>query len=67
LLGRLKAGIAVNVSPLKGTEVTQLSAKHVIIATGSKARELPGAPFDEKMILSNDGALNIDKVPKNWH
>jgi dihydrolipoamide dehydrogenase len=27
--------------------------KHVIIATGSNARALPGAPFDEKLILSN--------------
>ncbi|MGK5045409.1 dihydrolipoyl dehydrogenase [Janthinobacterium sp. GB4P2] len=40
-----------------------LSAKHVVIATGSNARELPGAPFDEKLILSNTGALTIDAVP----
>ena len=40
-----------------------LSAKHVIVATGSNARELPGAPFDEKVILSNAGALAIDAVP----
>eukprot|EP01133_Synstelium_polycarpum_P021461 gene21461-25781_t len=40
-----------------------LSAKHVVIATGSNARELPGAPFDEKLILSNTGALAIDAVP----
>ena len=40
-----------------------LAAKHVVIATGSNARELPGAPFDEKLILSNTGALAIDAVP----
>lgn len=40
-----------------------LAAKHVVIATGSNARELPGAPFDEKLILSNTGALTIDAVP----
>ncbi|MFZ4875408.1 dihydrolipoyl dehydrogenase [Janthinobacterium sp. Mn2066] len=40
-----------------------LTSKHVIIATGSNARELPGAPFDEKLILSNTGALAIDEVP----
>src|SRR3954462_1074500 len=33
-----------------------LVAKHVIVATGSNARALPGTPFDEKNILSNDGA-----------
>ncbi|KAI1690461.1 pyridine nucleotide-disulfide oxidoreductase domain-containing protein [Ditylenchus destructor] len=39
-------------------------AKHVIVATGSNARQLPGAPFDEVKILSNDGALRIPAVPK---
>ena len=47
-----------------GTADVELSAKHVIVATGSSARELPGLPFDEKQVLSNDGALNIDAVPK---
>ncbi len=41
-----------------------LTAKNVIIATGSNARSLPGAEFDEKLILSNDGALAIPEVPK---
>jgi dihydrolipoamide dehydrogenase len=41
-----------------------LSAKHVIVATGSNARALPGAPFDEELILSNDGALRIPATPK---
>ncbi len=38
--------------------------KQIIIATGSNARALPGAAFDEKLILSNSGALAIDGVPK---
>ena len=41
-----------------------LSAKHVVIATGSSARALPGAEFDEKLILSNAGALALTEVPK---
>jgi dihydrolipoamide dehydrogenase len=41
-----------------------LTAKHVIVATGSNARALPGAAFDETSILSNDGALRIPAVPK---
>jgi dihydrolipoamide dehydrogenase len=40
-----------------------LLGKQVIVATGSSARALPGAPFDEKLILSNDGALEIPEVP----
>src|SRR6185369_7644960 len=41
-----------------------LVGKHIIVATGSNARALPGAPFDEESILSNDGALRIQGVPK---
>src|SRR5260221_7108403 len=41
-----------------------LSAKNVIIATGSNPRALPGADFDEKLILSNTGSLAIREVPK---
>ena len=41
-----------------------LQAKHVIVATGSNPRVLPGAQFDEKLILSNTGALAMGEVPK---
>ena len=41
-----------------------LLGKHIVIATGSSARQLPGAPFDEDRVLSNDGALRIASVPK---
>src|SRR5215467_9096456 len=41
-----------------------LSAKNVIVATGSVPRALPGAAFDEKLVLSNDGALSIPDVPR---
>jgi dihydrolipoamide dehydrogenase len=42
----------------------QLLGKQVVVATGSSARALPGAAFDEEKILSNDGALRIGAVPK---
>ncbi len=41
-----------------------ISGKHIIVATGSNARALPGVPFDEENILSNDGALRIPAVPR---
>ena len=41
-----------------------ISGKHIVVATGSNARALPGAPFDEENILSNDGALRVGAVPK---
>jgi dihydrolipoamide dehydrogenase len=48
---------------VSGAAAATLQARHVIVATGSNARELPGAPFDEQQILSNAGALAIDAVP----
>src|SRR5476651_2761476 len=49
---------------ITGPSSDSISAKHVIVATGSNARALPGAAFDEKLILSNDGALSTGVVPK---
>jgi dihydrolipoamide dehydrogenase len=46
-----------------GTSEETLLAKHIIIATGSTARSLPELPFDEKIVLSNTGALAIDTIP----
>ncbi len=48
---------------IAGAAAETIHAKHVIVATGSNARALPGAPFDEKLILSNTGALTIGAVP----
>ncbi|KRI00842.1 dihydrolipoyl dehydrogenase [Curvibacter sp. PAE-UM] len=47
-----------------GAAEETLVAKQVIVATGSNARALPGTPFDEVNVLSNDGALRIGAVPK---
>ena len=47
-----------------GATDESLVGKHVILATGSNARALAGAPFDEVNILSNDGALALGNVPK---
>lgn len=43
----------------------RIVVRNVIIATGSVPRHLPGVPFDEKLILSNEGALSLSEVPKN--
>ena len=49
---------------IAGATEESIVAKHVIVATGSNPRALPGADFDEKLILSNTGALAIADVPK---
>ena len=55
------AGYEIKVA---GKTEESITGKHIIVATGSNARALPTAPFDEKTILSNEGALNIAEVPK---
>jgi len=49
---------------VSGSTEAALSAPQIIIATGSSARALPGTPFDEVNVLSNDGALRVGAVPK---
>ncbi|MGY0193608.1 dihydrolipoyl dehydrogenase [Leptothrix sp. BB-4] len=56
----VEGGYEINVA---GAAAETLTARQVILATGSNARALPGAAFDEDKILSNDGALRIGAVP----
>ena len=49
---------------IAGASEETITGKHIIVATGSNARALPNTPFDEKLILSNTGALALDTVPK---
>jgi len=48
-----------------GASNETLVGQQIIVATGSNARALPGVPFDEENVLSNDGALRIGAVPKS--
>ncbi|HYC36552.1 MAG TPA: dihydrolipoyl dehydrogenase [Usitatibacter sp.] len=41
-----------------------IQAKHVIIATGSKARHLPNIAVDNENVCDNEGALAFGAVPK---
>jgi dihydrolipoamide dehydrogenase len=56
-----EGGYEINVA---GAAEETITGKQIIVATGSNARALPGVPFDEDNILSNDGALRIGAVPK---
>jgi dihydrolipoamide dehydrogenase len=67
----VKAGPSTGSGQARGYEIKvagaaeeTITGKHIILATGSNPRALPGAAFDEENILSNDGALRIPSVPK---
>ena len=49
---------------VEGANAASLTARHVIVATGSTPRALPGVAFDNVRVLDNAGALAIPDVPK---
>jgi dihydrolipoamide dehydrogenase len=61
--GRLLPGRQVEFKSHQG-DVRTLSAKHVVLASGSSPIELKFAPFDGKRIIDSWGALEIATVPR---
>ncbi len=60
--GRVLAQGSVAVQGSDSEQV--LSAKHILLATGSTPVELPNLPFDGKLIISSTEALTLEKVPE---
>ena len=48
----------------RGGAKESVTAKYVIVATGSKARHIPGIPVDNVNICDNEGALMFSAAPK---
>jgi len=61
--GKLKPGKKVAVTGEDGKE-TEYTAKHIIIATGARSRELPSLPQDGKHIIGYREAMSLDKQPE---
>ena len=61
--GTVKTGKKITVKDDKG-ETKEYSAKHIIIATGARSRELPNLKQDGKKIIGYRQAMNLDKQPK---
>ncbi len=58
--GAGKVSVAMNAG---GTQ--DITAKNIVIATGSDVASLPSLPIDEKRIVSSTGALALGEVPKS--
>jgi dihydrolipoamide dehydrogenase len=63
LQGRGKIAGKGVVEVTNGKEVTQVKADHIVIATGSRPRNLPTLTIDEDRIWSSTGALMNEKAP----
>jgi len=61
-VGSFKDAHTIMVTGDKSTEIT---AKNVIVATGSKPIELPFATFDKERLISSTEALKLTEVPKH--
>ncbi len=62
-LGALTANKTVKVVDAEGN-TTEYEADHIILATGSRVRQLPAMPIDGKKIISYRQALVLDKLPE---
>ena len=61
--GRLLAGRIVEVTAPDG-KVSQLRARHVVLASGSTPTELKSVPYDGEQIIDSWGALELEAVPR---
>ncbi len=61
--GKLTGGTTVGVALNDGGQ-TEVEGDTVIIATGSRAMDLPGLAVDHKHILSSDDALELTETPR---
>ena len=60
--GKLASKNTVSVKEASGKEETY-EAKHIIIATGARSRELPNLPQDGKKVIGYREAMVLDKQP----
>ncbi|MEM8986369.1 MAG: dihydrolipoyl dehydrogenase [Pseudomonadota bacterium] len=67
--GLLGAGEIIAPGKVKVTDADgktqEISAKNIVIATGSEVMPLPGVEIDEQQIVSSTGALSLPSVPKH--
>jgi len=61
--GKLNAKKEVEVTGTDG-KVTAYQAKHVVLATGARARQLPNLPIDGKNVIGYREAMNLPTQPK---
>jgi dihydrolipoamide dehydrogenase len=61
--GKLLAPGKVEVTKADGSKET-VEAKHIILATGARSRELPNLPIDNKKIIGYRKAMTLEQMPK---
>jgi len=62
--GSFKSKTELAVNDDSGKEIESIKAKHFIIATGARPRELPSLKIDGEMIIGSEQAMMMEKQPK---
>ncbi|MEO8897998.1 MAG: dihydrolipoyl dehydrogenase [Candidatus Dormibacter sp.] len=63
--GRIAGQGRVVVAADGGGDQLVLESGHVIVATGSRPRQLPGMPTDGRQVLTSDDALFLEAIPQS--
>ncbi len=62
--GVFKSSKELSIQDDSGKETDTVKAKHFIIATGARPRQLPGLEIDGKMVIDSEKAMQLEKQPK---
>ncbi len=62
--GTLAPGNKVAVTGADG-KMSEYSAKHIIVATGGRAKQLPNLPIDGEKVIDYRKAMTLEKQPKS--
>jgi dihydrolipoamide dehydrogenase len=62
--GKIAGPGKISLTDAKGA-VQEITAKNIVLATGSEARMMPGLEADGKTILTNKEILNLPAIPKS--
>lgn len=57
---------SLRITPIDGSGVSEVSARNIIIATGSESSPMPGGIVvaDEESVITSTGALSLQEAPK---
>ncbi len=62
---RLLGNGKIEISGASGAAGAVMTAKEIIVATGSSPRSVPGIEIDKKFIITSDQAIHLPAVPKS--
>ncbi|MCB0282225.1 MAG: dihydrolipoyl dehydrogenase [Calditrichaeota bacterium] len=62
--GRFKSANTLEITD-SANKKSDVSAKHIIIATGGRPRSIPGVEIDREIVISSREAMSLEKQPKS--